>query len=210
MKSEAKQLNYREIDNNKQDFLVNSDSNTKLAFLIVNILSVPFGLLLINSIYTNVGYIFVFSYMLIFSWIYRKSLRRLRKPFFWIQLVFIVLLSSIFWKDDTGAFGIFKPEGAIAGIEILIRALFIVIAFSGISVELKNKRVEKFLLSLGMGLFYRSISVAFGALPAMITMLPRSKQIIRHPIRSILLPLASADLWLEYFNTEFEKKSSTS
>lgn len=151
----------------------------------------------------------IISYIVIFSWIYRSSLRRLRKPVFWLQLVFIVLLSSVFWKDDSGDIGIFKPEGFYAGVEILVRALFVVVAFSGISVELKNEKVERFLLGNGMGLLYTSITIAFSALPAMIAMLPASKQILYNPVKSLLLPLASANHWLSYFNTKFEDQIKT-
>jgi hypothetical protein len=198
------QIKIDEKGNDRKDFFGQVNSGSNLILLFVNIIAIPVGLVMVNSNLVIVGYIFIFLYISIFSWIYRASLRRLRKPIFWLQLVFIVLLSSVFWKDDSGAIGIFKPEGFYAGVEILVRALFIVIAFSGISVELKNDKVERFLLGNGMGLFYRSITIAFSALPAMIAMLPKSKQIFSHPVRSLLLPLASANFWLEYFSSKLD------
>jgi hypothetical protein len=204
MEVAADQINFNKERQDDKELFGKTKPGNKLSLLLVNIIAIPIGLILVNSSYAILGHIFILSYIVLFSWIYRTSLRRLRKPIFWIQLLLIVLLSSIFWKDDSGAIGIFKPEGFYAGVEILIRALFVVVAFSGISVELKNEKVERFLLGNGMGLLYTSITIAFSALPAMIAMLPGSKQILSHPIRSLLLPLASANHWLSYFNSKFE------
>jgi len=82
----------------------------------------------------------------------------------------------------------------------MIRALFVIVGFTAVSVELRNYKVKIFLMKVGMGQFYQSIGLAFSALPSMISLLPKSKEIISHPVRSFLLPLIMADRWLEYFN----------
>lgn len=182
-------------------FEIKKDQKTSIYLLAVHVLSIPFGLYLFNFHGMIIGLFYVIPYILIFGYKYSYSLRRLQKPIFWSQLIFIVLLSAIFWKtDDSSTFGS-SYDGFIVGIEMMLRALFIVVAFSALSVELRNERVKNFLYNVGFGRFYQAMGLAFGALPIMISMLPSSKEIIKNPTRSLLRPLIMADKWLENFKT---------
>jgi len=185
----------------RDDFFdVSKNANTSIPMLILHLLAIPFGLFLLNFHETMLGLTFIIVYIFIFGYIYRNSLRRLRKPIFWTQLILIVLLSALFWDvGDNTKLRWFNIEGLYVGSEMVVRALFIVVAFSAISVELKNEKVRSFLIRVGFGKYYQSIGLAFSALPIMISLLPTSKQIIASPIKSMLLPLTMADQWLELF-----------
>jgi hypothetical protein len=165
-------------------------------------MAVVAGLYLVNSPFEDTGYGFMGLYTLITGYKYAYSLRRLKKPLFWSQLLIIVILSAIFWDIGNGREGWFSTEGIIVGPEMVLRALFIVVAFTAISVELHNEKVRHFLFNVGFGRFYQSVGMAFSALPLMISLLPTSKEIIRHPLPSLLKPLAMADQWLEMFRNE--------
>jgi hypothetical protein len=82
---------------------------------------------------------------------------------------------------------------------MMIRALFIVVAFSAMGVELRNQKVKDFLFGVGFGKFYQAVGMAFSALPIMISSMPGSKEIIKKPFKSFVLPLVMADSWLELF-----------
>lgn len=192
-------------DQESEFFKIQGGRKTKISMLFTNIVAVPVGLLLLNLYDGIYGYIFISIYILLFGYVYRSSLRRLRKPVFWMQFLIIVALSAIFWKNENNEFALFQMEGLYSGIEMILRALFVVIAFSAISVELKNSRVRSFLMKVGMGKFYQSMELAFSVLPTMIALLPKSKEIISHPTRSLLLPLAMANSWLQHFK-EMENK----
>lgn len=69
---------------------------------------------------------------------------------------------------------------------MMVRALFIVVAFSSLSVELRNERVKNFLNNVGFVQFYQSIGLSFISLPIMISMLPNPKEIIKTPVKSLL------------------------
>ncbi len=183
-------------------FSIDENQKTSIPLLLFHILSIPAGLFLINFHFEMAGYLFIVSYIFAIGFIYRKALRRLRKPVFWSQLIVIVLLSALFWNFGQPDHQWFSREGFIIGVEMLIRALFIVVAFSAISVELMNEHVRHFLIRIGFGQFYKSLGMAFGALPIMISLLPKTKEIIRTPIRSLLKPLVMADQWLEIFKKE--------
>lgn len=193
----------------KKDFFeIKKDQKTSISLLIIHITSIPIGLYLFNFHGFVSGLFYVVPYILVFGFIYSYSLRRLKKPIFWSQLIFIVLLSAIFWKtEDNSGFGL-NYEGFIVGLEMMVRALFIVVAFSALSVELRNERVKNFLNNVGFGQFYQSIGLAFSSLPIMIAMLPNSAEIIKSPAKSLLKPLIMADRWLEVFKSGNEQPVS--
>jgi hypothetical protein len=199
-----KDYNFSDNKTQKNSFFeISEDQKTSVVLLLINIIAVPFGLFLLNfTVYY--GYIFVAIYLIIFGYVYRYALRRLKKPVFWIQLVIIVLLSALFWKNDKNEVTLFQLEGIYGGVEMIVRALFVVVGFSAISVELRNRKVKSFLMKVGMGKYYQSIGLAFSALPAMISSLPKSKDILTHPVRSLLLPLAMGNYWLELFKNKRE------
>jgi hypothetical protein len=113
-----------------------------------------------------------------------------------------VLLSAIFWDINEPDANWISIEGVWVGIEMMIRALFIVVAFSALSVELRNQKVKDFLFGIGFGQFYQAVGLAFSALPIMISSLPGSKEIIKNPLKSFVMPLVMADSWLLLFEKQ--------
>jgi len=191
-------LEEREIQP-KEFFEIRDDQKTSILLLIIHILAIPVGLYLLNYWGLAVGLSFMVLYILIIGYKYRFALRRLKKPIFWSQLIIIVVLSAVFWDVGDNEKNWVSGEGIIVGIEMMFRALFIVIAFSALSVELRNEKVRNFLFKIGFGKFYQSVGMAFSALPIMIALLPSSKEIIKNPIKSFLMPLIMADSWLNMF-----------
>ncbi len=183
----------------KEFFEISASMKPNILLLWIHILALPAGLFLFNYKGILPGSIFSGVYIILFGYRYRKSLRRLRKPIFWSQLVLIVLLSTLFWKTDTTHGITLSLEGFWVGLEMMIRAMFVVTAFSALSVELKNERVKGFLVKTGMGKFYQSVGMAFGALPQMIALLPTAKEIVKSPLTSLLKPMIYADSWLGLF-----------
>ncbi len=186
----------------KEFFEISEEQKTSLGWLFIHLFAVVAGLYLVYSPFGQYGYGFMGLYIVITGYKYSYSLRRLKKPLFWSQLLIIVILSAIFWDTGSGKGEWFSTEGIFVGLEMVLRALFIVMAFTAISVELLNEKVRNFLFNVGFGRFYQSVGMAFSALPLMISVLPSSKEIIRHPLRSLLKPLAMADQWLEMFRKE--------
>jgi hypothetical protein len=116
-----------------------------------------------------------------------------------MQLFLIVFLAAFFWDVEKEPGTWISMAGIIIGLEMVVRALFVVTAFTGISVELHNEKVRDYLFGIGFGQFYQAVGMAFGALPVMISLLPTSKEIMRHPLRSLLKPLVMSDQWMDLF-----------
>ena len=186
-------------DSMKNFFRFDKNQKTSITALFIHIIAIPVGLFLINIDDSWLRFIYVGTYMILIGVKYRYSLRKLKKPVFWVQLIIIVVLSALFWNSDKDDNLFFHIDGFYAGLEMMIRALFVIVGFTAVSVELRNYKVKAFLMKVGMGQFYQSIGLAFSALPSMISLLPKSKEIISHPVKSLLLPLIMADRWLEYF-----------
>ena len=186
----------------KDFFVLDKNQKTSLFLLWFHVVALPLGLFLVNMHYRLPGLIFMAAYVLVFGYVYRGALRRLRKPIFWSQLVIIVLLSALFWNFGKPNHQWFSLEGFLVGLEMLLRALFIVVGFSALSVELLNEHVRNFLSQIGFGRFYKGIGLAFGSLPVMIGLLPSSKEILHSPVKSLLKPLVMANQWLEVFRKE--------
>jgi hypothetical protein len=186
----------------REFFEIKKDQHTSIPLLILHIMAIPLGLFLLNFWSLEIGLPFIIFYSLVFGYRYRFALRRLRKPIFWSQLVIIVLLSAIFWDINEPNHHWISKEGILIGIEMMIRALFIVVAFSALSVELRNQKVKDFLFGIGFGQFYQAVGMAFSALPIMISSLPSSKEIIKNPFKSFVMPLVMADSWLLLFEKQ--------
>jgi uncharacterized integral membrane protein len=192
----------QESDFSRREFFpVDNQKNTSTALLFLHVLALPLGLFLLNFFEFYTGLIYVVVYTIAFGFRYQYAMRRLRKPVFWLQMVFILVLSTFFWNAGVSPF---EPsiEGARVGFEMMVRALFVVVAFTSLSAELRNEKVRSFLYKAGMGQLYQAIGLAFSALPTMIALLPTSKQILRHPVRSLLRPMAMANHWLEIFKNK--------
>ena len=186
----------------KEFFDLSGIQKTSELLLWIHIIAIPVGLFLFNFKGLLTGGIYSMAYVLLFGYYYRDSMRRLRKPNFWSQLIIIILLSALFWNTHSNGGVSLSMEGFWAGLEMMIRAIFIVVAFSALSVELRNEKVRNFLFKVGIGKFYQSVGMAFGALPQMIVLLPTAKEIIKKPIVSLLKPLIYADSWLKIFKKQ--------
>ena len=189
-------------ENNKlsDDFFpINQNQKFFLSLLIFNLLSVPFGLLLLNLINIWIGLSYMILYSVFAIIYYKSSMRRLKKPVFWFQLIIIVLLAALFGESGSQKNEFLSINGLMYGIELSFRALFIVISFTALSIELRNPKIEKYLSSSFIKSLYEALSISFAILPKMIKSLPKMKDLFLKPIATFSLLIASARI-------DYEKK----
>lgn len=174
----------------------------RLTLLFVHLVMIPGMLLLINIFGTGPeALIPAVAYTVFLLTRYRRILGRLKKPFFWSQLVIMLLVAVFFWKPS-GEKGFDPQEGLMVGLEMCLRALLVVSAFSAFSVEIRNPRVTGALLKAGFGDAYTALSLAFNSLPAMIDRSAEFRTFIRRPLRSFSVLIAEAENWLECYRTQ--------
>ncbi len=134
--------------------------------------------------------IFLLSY-------YKRSMHRLRKASLWIGLFVVIMLSALFLNGLSAK--TWNWEGLIAGFTMSIRAVLVILAFTAISIELRNPKILNWFMRRGLEDFPKALGVAFETLPYFIAFLSEQKQILKR--FKILLPtlLKQADVWLGEF-----------
>jgi len=177
----------------------------RLLLLLLHVSMIPALLLLINRFGLQMQSLIPAGLYLTFLLLYYKRIiHRLKKPFFWSQLVLMTLLAGLFWHPPEGSH--FQlHNGFLVGLEMSLRAVLIVSAFSGLSVEIRNPRVTSYLLGIGFGKAYAALSLAFNSLPVMLERSASLSSFLRRPFRAFSLMLMEAETWLQCYKTAFQK-----
>lgn len=199
---------FKTEEKNKTDILsTNPNQLFNLVLFFIHLILIPVGLIILNIFSLLYSTVFVLIYSAFCIYRYKSSLRRLKKPVFWIQLIILTFLAAIFWNGFRSEDSFFGIEGLLIGFEMNIRALFVVIAFSSFGVELRNPVIRDYLFKKGFDTIYSAMGLSFSALPVMIEAMPKPKTFLRHPVRSFSNMMIHAREWLGVFEkSQFSTK----
>ncbi|MDF1574516.1 MAG: hypothetical protein P1P86_04915 [Bacteroidales bacterium] len=176
----------------------------RIVLLFMPVLMIPGLLLLINRFGLQLQALVPSGLYLLFLLLYYKRIiHRLKKPFFWSQLVLMTLLAGLFCHPQDGS-NFMIQNGFLVGLEMSLRAVLIVSAFSGLSVEIRNPMVTGYLLGLGFGKAYAALSLAFNSLPAMLDRSARLSNFLRKHFQAFSDMLVEAEMWMNYYQKEFQ------
>ena len=123
---------------------------------------------------------------------YGKSLRRLAKVLFWIQLLIIALMAVWLWQD--------KMAGLLTGIKMILRAVLVVSSFTAISVELKNPLVKVLLYKKGYSQLYATLGLATAAVPFILKHISKERKMLFKPLKILQKSVGLSDTLLREFN----------
>jgi nucleoside-triphosphatase THEP1 len=176
-----------------------------LVWLFVHIFFLSFLLWVISAYPLYLSTPVVFGYVGVCLWRYRRAVRHLRKPWFWIQVVGITLLASLVWKGlETGDY--FSREGLVIGLRMNLRAVMVMVSFSAISVEFRNPVVRLLLFRRGFANLYLSTGLAFSSFPHVMERFPGARDLFRRPVSVLTESLASAGDLYERFAGKKERQ----
>ncbi len=179
-----------------------SGQSFRVLLLFLHLIMIPLVLFLINRFGLRwpalVPLVLYMGFMLSY---YPRIKGRLLKPFFWSQLLIMILIASFFYHSDRS--GIIHFEGVKVGLEMSLRAILIVSSFSGLSMEIRNPRITEWLLGLGLGNAYAAVSLAFNSLPIMLDRSYNLKSFLRKPLDSFTMVIYEAELWLQSYQAHF-------
>ena len=130
---------------------------------------------------------------------YSKSLRRLAKPLFWLQLVVIVLMAVWLWQD--------KTEGLLVGIKMILRAILVVSSFTAISVELKNPLVKALLYKKGYSQLYGTLGLATSAVPYILKHISADRKMLFKPLKVLQKAIGLSDTLLQEFKRQIFQRN---
>jgi nucleoside-triphosphatase THEP1 len=189
------------LNQKNQLFSQTSKQPYSVPLLFLNLVSVIAILFLMNSGLNAAAALFSILYAGFCIFKYKNSLKRLKKPSFWISFVIITFAATFLWNGFSD--GVFLSiEGLMIGVKMNARALIIILGFAAISVELKNPVIKSVLYHGGFASLYQSLSLAFSALPFFISTLSKNKNKRGIPHISIKGLFSQAELLFGIFEKE--------
>jgi nucleoside-triphosphatase THEP1 len=154
--------------------------NYSLAWLALDILLVAGSLVVVSQTKWIYWIITVIPVAVILAMRYKRAMRQLSKPGFWITFVIITMLSAL-------AFTAFKPgnynitEGVLIGVQMNFRALIIIIGFSALGTELYNPKIRQLFSRTHFRQLPLALELAAESLPSMIAAMPDLRTAMKDP-----------------------------
>jgi len=124
-------------------------------------------------------------------WRYGGRLRRLRRPRLWIELGVVLLLSGLV----LGALEGNAVAGIRAGAQMILRAVYVIVMFSAISVELKHPRISARLHRGRFASAGAALQAAFAALPDFMSAIPGLRAALKNPARVLAGLFDRVEYW---------------
>lgn len=163
-----------------------------ITWLLINI-----GLIICSFIFLNrtiwvVWSLVITGIVIIWSVRYKRALRQLSKPKFWILFVFITLLTAfVFTTAQPGENSLII--GLLTGIQMNFRAVVIIVGFSVLGTELYNPVVRNFFLKTSFKNLHLALELSAESLPLFIARIPDFKSLIRNPVTVFYQVISHAD-----------------
>jgi len=152
--------------------------------LFINVAFVIGTLYILNNFGLVYGFLASLLYIAMHASRYKNSFRQFRKPLLWLQFIILILLSTLFYSGSEQPHS-FNLSGLLMGLNMVLRAIIVVLGFSAISVELRNPFVKTILYRKGFSQLYNSLGLAFSALPSIIENVSKPKHIFKKPFKTI-------------------------
>jgi len=179
----------------------NENFEYSIFWLLINIAFMITGLILFSK--TN-WYIWTPAVVTIATiWIirYRRALRKISNPKFWILFVLITLITVFaFTRLQSGENILIN--GLIAGIQMNLRAVLMVLGFSVLAVELYNPLVRDFFTKSSFRQLPAALELSTESLPLFISSIPHFKTAIKQPISIFSNVVSLANKRLEEIKEE--------
>jgi nucleoside-triphosphatase THEP1 len=154
--------------------------NYSVAWLAIDILLVAAALVVVSQAKWIYWIITVIPVTTLLALRYKRAMRQLGKPGFWITFVVITMLSAM-------AFTAFQPgsnniaEGVLIGVQMNFRALIIITGFSALGTELYNPVIRELFSKTHFRQLPLALELSAESLPSMIAAMPDLKTAIKDP-----------------------------
>jgi nucleoside-triphosphatase THEP1 len=155
--------------------------NYSMIWLIIDLILIIGALVLLNFSSLIYWSIPISAIVAMWAFRYKRALRQLSKPKFWIFFVLITMLTAFVFTRITSDTGSLK-QGLLLGLQMNFRAVIIIVGFSVLGTELYNPRIREFFLKTSFKQLPLALELSFESLPSMISNIPELKTIIRNPV----------------------------
>lgn len=112
---------------------------------------------------------------------YKRAMRQLSRPGFWVTFVVITMLSAL-------AFAALKPgentlvEAILIGVQMNFRAVIIIVGFSALGTELYNPKIRSLFSRTRLRQLPLALELSAASLPTMIADMPDLKTAMKKPV----------------------------
>jgi len=158
-----------------------SEFNYSLVWLLIDIILIISSFILLNYTSWIIWSITVTGVILLWSFRYKNSLRRIFKPKFWIFFVFITLITAfVFSTAKTGEKTIIN--GLLTGVQMNFRAALLIVGFSVVGTELYNPKIRNFFSGTSFKYLPMAVELSVESLPDFIASIPDFKSLVKNPV----------------------------
>jgi nucleoside-triphosphatase THEP1 len=155
--------------------------NYSIIWLLADIALIIGSFFLLNYTTWIVWSLAITGIIFIWSLRYKRALRQLSKPSFWIFFVFITLITAFaFSKAQTGEYS--WQQGLMTGLQMNFRAAVIIVGFSVLGTELYNPVVRNFFQKTSFKNLPLALELSAESLPSFIANIPDFKTMIKNPV----------------------------
>ncbi len=155
--------------------------NYSICWLIFDIILIISSFILLNNTAWFIWSLAITGIVVLWALRYKRALRQLMKPKFWVFFVLITLITAFaFTKAQPG--GNLLKEGLLTGFQMNFRAAVIIVGFAVLGTELYNPRVRNFFRRTSIKNFPLALELSVKSLPLFIAYIPDFKSLIKNPV----------------------------
>ncbi|PIV63066.1 MAG: hypothetical protein COS14_01230 [Bacteroidetes bacterium CG02_land_8_20_14_3_00_31_25] len=196
-------IEYKQQQYNYQNFLNKSNSKNdfkySLIWLTIDIFLIIISLILISIIDWRIWSISIFAIVIIWILKYKRAIRQLSKPKFWIFFVAITMLTAfIFTKIQSKS----MFDAVLIGIEMNFRATILIVGFSVLGTELYNPKIRQFFNKTYFKQLPIALELSAESLPMVIANIPDFKTIIKNPVSVVSQLIAYSEFRFSQIKNE--------
>ena len=163
-----------------------------IAWLFINIALIVCSFLLI---YYTSWYFWspaITGIIIIWSLRYKRALRQLSKPKFWILFVLITLITAFAFTIGQNGENTWQ-QGLLTGIQMNFRAAVIITGFAVLGTEFYNPVIRKFFQQTSFKNLPLALELSVESLPSFIASIPDLRSLVRRPVSIFYQVISQAD-----------------
>ncbi|TVQ87124.1 MAG: hypothetical protein EA393_10895 [Bacteroidetes bacterium] len=177
--------------------------NYSLVWLFLNLLFIVTAMILLNRTGILVWASAIFVLVSVWALRYKRALRHLMKPRFWLYFV-IITMTVAFVVNRVQSQSII--HGIIAGLQMNFRAAVIILGFSVLGTELYNPRIRDFFMKTGFRQLPVAMKLSVESLPLTIAGIPKPGVILKNPAEFIYRLISQTESRLEEMKARLTPK----
>ncbi|MFV0592419.1 MAG: nucleoside-triphosphatase [Draconibacterium sp.] len=170
-----------------------------VSWLILDIVLLVGALFSINRIPFGVWVAAIVLIVTVWAFRYKRALRQLIRPKFWIFFVLITLVTAfVFTKLQSDTKTI--TDALLIGVEMNLRAIVLIMGFTVLGTELYNPKIREYFAKSYFKQLPLALELSVESLPVMIANTPDLKTVFKNPLLFVQQIMGFADYRLQQLN----------